>query len=198
MSEKTKGETLFEEYLRSAGIANFEFEAEIPGCAKRPDYRLVHEGSREHVLVEKIGFRLNPEDWDQLEIEWLWAEPVGQSEYEIRSLPFFAYGISSRDIVSAKDEDGRLFFVKVLLRGGHSTYRLLLAPSVTVDSVDFLKSWTSLKIIGCSFELAKTSWLSVDVPADVDINEAYSLLELGESAGVWQVFEGNLGHRVEQ
>jgi hypothetical protein len=45
MSERTQGELLFEEYMRSVGITNFQFEPEIPGCPQRPDYKLTHEGS---------------------------------------------------------------------------------------------------------------------------------------------------------
>jgi len=45
MSERTQGELLFEEYLRSVGITEFEFEADIPDCAQKPDYKLLHEGS---------------------------------------------------------------------------------------------------------------------------------------------------------
>lgn len=147
-----------------------------------------------HQNFRQIGFRLDPEDWDDLEIEWLWSEPLGDSEFMLQSLPFFVYGVSFGDVVLADEEDGRLFFVRTTKRGGHSTYRLLLAEGSSVDSPEFCAHWVPLEELGCRFELARTSWLSVDIPPEADINMAFARLELGEADGVWQVFEASLSH----
>jgi hypothetical protein len=154
--------------------------------------------SRPDEDLVKIGFRLDPKDWDDLELEWLWAKPAGATEYKVCSFPFFVYGISFGDVVSAQAMEGRLFFVQISRRSGHSTYRLLLAKGTTIDSVDFREHWVPLEQMGCSFELAKATWLSVDIPPQVDISVAYSRLESGENEGVWQVFEGHLGHSVKR
>lgn len=37
---KTKSEELFETYLRDRGIDDFEYEPQVPGISKRPDYRV--------------------------------------------------------------------------------------------------------------------------------------------------------------
>lgn len=44
MGAKNDSEVLFEEYLRSQGIRNWEYEPEIPGKTKRPDYLLNFDG----------------------------------------------------------------------------------------------------------------------------------------------------------
>ena len=43
----TPGEALFEEYLKSQNLSDFEYEKDRPGKKKRPDYSL---------LFESIGF----------------------------------------------------------------------------------------------------------------------------------------------
>ena len=45
MSEKTISERLFEEYLLSQGINDFEFERLWPGIPTRPDYTIEHNGA---------------------------------------------------------------------------------------------------------------------------------------------------------
>jgi hypothetical protein len=61
MSKRTQGELLFEEYLRSVGITEFDFEPDIPGCPQKPDYRLVHEGST--LLLDVKDFVPEAEDF---------------------------------------------------------------------------------------------------------------------------------------
>ena len=40
MPPKNKSELLLKGYLRSHGYTDFDFEPEIPGTTRRPDYRL--------------------------------------------------------------------------------------------------------------------------------------------------------------
>jgi len=57
---KNKSEMLLEGYLRSAGYTDFDFEPEIPGTTRRPDYRLRWGGTE--VLLEVKEFRAEPDD----------------------------------------------------------------------------------------------------------------------------------------
>ena len=59
---KTKSEMLFEGYLRAHGYTNFEFEPEMPGTTKRPDYRLAACG--QDILLEVKEFRATPDDFN--------------------------------------------------------------------------------------------------------------------------------------
>src|SRR5687768_16126759 len=56
--------------------------------------------------------------------ETVWAMPLGGDLFEIRNVPFFAKGISMRDVVRAQGVDGPLIFEKVEYHRGHSTYRI--------------------------------------------------------------------------
>ena len=55
---RTDSELLFEEYLRSHALGYFEFEPEVAGTARRPDYRLVVQG--EPILFDVKEFRSDP------------------------------------------------------------------------------------------------------------------------------------------
>lgn len=146
----------------------------------------------------KIRFPLNPADWEGLKSESLWAREIAPGHYRIRNCPFYAYGVSAEDIVSAREQDGVLTFRDVVARSGHSTYRVLLAEGESVKSPKFLENWKPLQEIGSTYELAKSRWLAVDVPPETDIFAAYDLLERGERANAWTFEEAHCGHRVKK
>jgi hypothetical protein len=58
---KNKSEMLLEGYLRSNGYADFDYEPEIAGTTKRPDYRLCWRGGE--VLLEVKEFRGTEDDF---------------------------------------------------------------------------------------------------------------------------------------
>jgi len=58
---KNKSEMLLEGYLRNRGYEGFDFEPEIPGTTRRPDYRLRWPGG--DVLLEVKEFRANADDF---------------------------------------------------------------------------------------------------------------------------------------
>jgi hypothetical protein len=146
----------------------------------------------------RVSFDLNSKEWPSIKTESLWAEELDSGEYLVRNSPFYVYGISTSDIVFARSADGVLTFAGVAKRGGHSTYRILLKQSQSIDSPQFLKAWKPLEYIGCTYELAKSRWLAVDVPPETDIFEAYRLLEQGELLGVWTFEEAHCGHSVNK
>jgi Domain of unknown function (DUF4265) len=146
----------------------------------------------------KVRFDLDPSDWHRHASETLWASPVVGTEWKnfrIMNSPFFARGISNRDIVkaSAFDNDFILDFKEVVERGGHSTYMLLFkATEARVASY-----WNMLEKSGCSYEsmhinlsIGQRLLFSVDVPPSADIYEIYEILERGERDAVWIFQEG--------
>lgn len=134
---------------------------------------------------------LDPSEAKGFGSESLWAEPLGSDRYRIRNSPFFAYGISTEDIVIAKLEDQVLKVQNVILRGNHSTYRLKLNDK-SISNPMFLKYWAPLQVMGCTFEEGPV--LSVDVPPHADIYAVYDRLVAGEIEGVWDFEEGHCGH----
>jgi len=60
---KTASELFFEEYLRAHGLGYFQFEKELPGTLKRPDYSLNLNG--QEILFEVKEFRSKESDFDE-------------------------------------------------------------------------------------------------------------------------------------
>jgi hypothetical protein len=144
----------------------------------------------------KVSFPLKPGEWEGLEAENMWAEPVGIGKYRVENTPFYAYGVSAGDIVNAESRGGVLTFAGIAERGGHSTYRLLLSDQVDVRDSRFVALWSQLQSMGCTYEGASSKWLAVEVPPHADIYKAYSLFEEGEEQGTWTFDEGHCGHPV--
>src|SRR6266446_636216 len=67
-TEKTPGEVQFEEYLRLAGITEFEFERYLPESSRRPDYSFTHNGNL--VLLDVKDFRGEPQDFETRGLGW--------------------------------------------------------------------------------------------------------------------------------
>jgi len=64
-------------------------------------------------------------------VETLWANRVGPDLYRLDNSPFWAYGVSWRDVVEAHpDPDGMLRMSRVVEKSGHRTVRVIFEPSV--------------------------------------------------------------------
>jgi hypothetical protein len=140
----------------------------------------------------KVVFDVPEKDGLVYKTESLWAEPVGNDQYRLRNVPFLAFGFSEQDIVTARENEGRLAVSGVAARGGHSTYRLVLPEDTTEEQ--FLKAWVPLRELGCTYERANRRSVAIDVPPGSDIYEVYHALENGESNQSWEFEEGHCGH----
>lgn len=138
----------------------------------------------------KVSFTFQKDDvgWPPVDTESLWAVDLGQNRYQLDNTPFFARGVSWKDIVSAKVMDGKLVFEKVLEHSGHSTLRVFSESSETRD---FLCK--KLRELGCSFEgIPQYKMVAFDVPPAADLDGVRSFLSQGEAAGKWAYEEGLL------
>lgn len=125
--------------------------------------------------------------------ETLWAEKA-EGGYRLLNSPFYAFGISHLDTVTAAAtaEDGMMKFLLKAYSGGHSTYRLMVK-----DEADWLSAWNALQALGCSYEEARHEnfrLLSVDISPETDIQTAYAVMQEGEKAGAWDFEEGDVNH----
>lgn len=120
-------------------------------------------------------------------------DQVATGKYRIENSPFFVKGISFEDIVAGIDDDENLLFDRVLIRGGHSTYRIIRRNGI--GEADFSQRWKPIQDAGCSFESADFGYslYTVDVPPTADASAVYELLELGESNDIWSFEEGHFG-----
>ena len=107
---------------------------------------------------------------DQGDIETLWAFDLGGGRYKLDSTPWYQYGVSYQDIVSASLRDGRLHFDRVLAKSGYRTLRVRSDQRVPQALLD------SLVAIGCSYEGANPTFISIDVPSNTELHAAVDLL----------------------
>jgi hypothetical protein len=144
----------------------------------------------------KVFFDIPEKDGSVMKTESLWAEPLGGDRYLLRNVPFLVFGFSEQDVLTAKEDNGALVVTGVAIRGGHSTYRLVLPEDTTEE--EFLQDWTPLNELGCTYERATRRFVAIDVPPPADIYAVYKALEDGESAGRWEFEEGHCGHLTPQ
>jgi len=60
-AEKTESEVLFEAYLNAAGLTEFEFQPDVDGTSKKPDYQVLL--GNDSLFFEVKEFRATPQDF---------------------------------------------------------------------------------------------------------------------------------------
>jgi len=144
----------------------------------------------------KVVFELG-DDWHGFSSESVWAEKVSNNRCKLKNSPFYVKDVSLEDVIFVnKKSEGHFLFESISLRGGHSTYRIVISKSTSEEY--FEKYWNPLKQLGCSYEAVDNiySVLAVDVPSNVDIYEVYERLSEGEKVNVWDFEEGHCGHTL--
>jgi hypothetical protein len=149
--------------------------------------------------MTKISFDLDHTELHGHPAETLWADPVpelGPLAFRLKNSPFFVMGISYLDIVEATPTEGdALFdFKRVIRRGEHSTYMLL----VEEGERRFADYWGALERQGCTYEkggrmklsIGHRRFYSIDVAPSADLENVLADLERGQIDGVWMYQQG--------
>jgi hypothetical protein len=146
--------------------------------------------------LEKVWMELKKEWGWPYATESMWAEKLGDNLYALRNVPFYARGLSYDDRVQTEIRDELRQVVKVVDRGGHSTYRIFAAAGRHSPAVN-----TALERIhanGCGLEAANDKHVAIDIPPEVDVFSIYNLLDEAEKQGLWEFEEGHCGHPVSK
>ncbi len=106
----------------------------------------------------------------------VWAEPLGSDRFRIESCPFFAYGLSRNDVVRAGGEGGPVLG-DVLEKSGHRTLRFALKQGVELGSSPVQRVLERLGDAGCTHELMRPRFVSIDVPPEVDEGNVAGVLQ---------------------
>lgn len=102
-------------------------------------------------------------------VETLWAERVGPDLYRLDNSPFWAYGVSWRDVVEAHPEsDGMLRMTRVVEKAGHRTIRIFFEPEA-ITSSKAREVLDGVIALGASYEGMNPRYLAIDVPPDIDL-----------------------------
>ena len=116
--------------------------------------------------------------------ENLWADPLRDGLYRVESIPFFVYGVSPGDIVSARpDADGWLQFSKVET---HSPNRTLRARSETFGGTNETATelLAVLDKLGCKTEMLRDRLAAINIPVETNLQAVVNCLT---SAGIqWE------------
>lgn len=75
----------------------------------------------------KVYFKLNSNDWHGHDSESLWATKLSNDNFQIDNVPFFSEEIAYKDIVRVSDIDEKLFFNRVQVRSGYSSFRVFFS-----------------------------------------------------------------------
>ena len=123
------------------------------------------------------------------EYESLWARPLGDNEYELRSVPLWVSGLAWGDVVSAPSEspNGLPLVENVSRRGGHATIMLAIEPEAT--GKPFERAWKPLEKEGCGWDAFSETLRAVDVPPDANRRKVAKALEWGRVTGIWTYSE---------
>jgi hypothetical protein len=136
----------------------------------------------------KIKIELAPADWHRYRIENVWVDLLEDGTCELRSIPFYAYGLSFGDRVSVEVKDGEVFFKDLVRSGGHRTYRIIVPRKFdALAEASFKQRWAPLESLGCTYEStgAPVNLFAVDVPPEIDVQEVKSLLDAGCKDATW-------------
>jgi hypothetical protein len=115
--------------------------------------------------------------------ESLWAKPLGNSLYELRNSPWFAYNLHFRDVVLAMADspDKKPEIIKVVQRSGHKTLRVWFVPEFPADKrMDLLASLNHWKAY---YENADGQLFAVDVEPDGDYQAVCNQLWAWQTEG---------------
>ncbi len=114
--------------------------------------------------------------------ETLWAKPLGQDLFEIRSLPKFIENINVRDVVRAiaSESDNHPLVQETVSRSGHKTIRFLFLRASRLNREDILRR---LKALGVTVEEVGRELWAADVDNREDYQKTYDYLSLLKAQG---------------
>jgi hypothetical protein len=124
-----------------------------------------------------------PNHWHGSE-ESIWAMPIADNLYEIRNVPYMAYGLNFLDVVYAERTPhmAEACIRRVVRRSGHKTLRCIFLNNLPEDEqTPYLED---LAALGVSFERVTPNYLCIDVHPEGSIASVQERLEALEEAGV--------------
>jgi hypothetical protein len=116
--------------------------------------------------------------------ESMWARPLANDHYEIRNVPFCAYGLNFGDVVLATASGPGLKpeIRSVARRSGNRTLRLNF--DATVERARQIVVLNSLVARGVTVERANDRFVCLDVPPGADYQAVQALLADQEAEGM--------------
>ena len=119
----------------------------------------------------KVLFRVVNED-GSVDVETLWAYDLGNDRFRLDNSPFYAYAISWQDVVYApySEEEQHPTFERMIEKSGNRTVRIIFDPPVE-DGNESDRILQGLVERGCSYEGASRSYLAINIPPGVGLED---------------------------
>jgi hypothetical protein len=131
----------------------------------------------------KVHFRLvqDEDGYPPAAVESVWAQPTTKpGEYVLDNVPFFAREATIGDVVLVRDEDGHLWFDKVVRRSQNSLVRVVFFDRTCVERVN-----ERLVSLGCSTEyITAHNLLAVSIPDTVSLRDVQGYLQSEAGSGI--------------
>lgn len=103
---------------------------------------------------------------DPLASETLWAEPIDQTRYRLRNIPFYAMGYAESDIVACQTIREAQVVTNIVKHSGNGTLRLIFSDSAHFEDKQIL---SELESVGCTYERASEGLVAVTVPPNLAV-----------------------------
>ena len=132
--------------------------------------------------LDKVYFDL-PNHW-ATGGESMWAKRAGHNLYELRNVPFYAYGVNYLDVVlaTADSADAKAQVRSVHAPSGHATLRVFfsegIAPAHQLEHLDGLSG------LNASLERATARYLTIDIDPAGNLAAVRAMLDGLENAGI--------------
>jgi Domain of unknown function (DUF4265) len=141
---------------------------------------------------KRIFFELEPDEDGYPPDKWesMWAYETAEGLFCVDNIPFYVMGISSGDVISAKNDGEKLIFENLVRPSSNSVIRIYVS-----DLGDVQGARNNFRTLGCQSELSHVPKLfAVEIPGDVDFYPVANLLAEGDESGRWAYEEGVLRH----
>jgi hypothetical protein len=130
------------------------------------------------------------DDDGSYKIESVWAIKEGDY-YRINNIPFFATNVALNDLVSAEEDDGALYFDKLIDPSGHSAVQMII-----FDDKEVMQVRKELERLGGTWEGSHIkNLISIDIPNGISYVTVKQYLDNGEKDGRWSYKEACLSHK---
>jgi len=114
----------------------------------------------------------------------MWADDLGNGNYQIKNIPFYAYGIHYDDIVfaMATSTEEKPEIKKLVKANGHQTLRILFIDDETKE--EHIKIIESIRTKHIGYEGMSDNLFALNVTPEGDFDGLHDALELLEKRGI--------------
>jgi hypothetical protein len=143
----------------------------------------------DYSLSLKLDF--DPDDAASRKDESLWCKKIGQNNFQICCIPFFAFNLALGDEVIAHPTEEGYYDVCVSKSSGHSTFRIKFPSNASKDSREGILR--VLSDLGCVSESYSAELSAIDAPSDTVATQVLAFL-IGKNEEGLLKFEAGSTH----